>query len=243
MSDVMKKIILYAAVLFSAVSCKVEYGESGYLTSGQLQSYASDIVYVVVEDMRILNLLIDIDEYLSMTQEEQKDSPFYGLLMHEDGETLVMDLGAIDKTVFRTGGKSINGTGAVWTVENYPGGRSYYSSGVCASVECTGTDKWSMNTVADDQGIEMRFDIQKTGSTDTGRAFSMTFSGTETDGNYRSEFRNEDGACSYLYQGEQLTGTFAGSLIIDIYENGTRKDWCRVTCSEDWSIVMETSRD
>ena len=71
MSDVMKKIILYAAVLFSAVSCKVEYGESGYLTSGQLQSYASDIVYVVVEDMRILNLLIDIDEYLSMTQEEQ----------------------------------------------------------------------------------------------------------------------------------------------------------------------------
>ena len=68
MSDVMKKIILYAAVLFSAVSCKVEYGESGYLTSGQLQSYASDIVYVVVEDMRILNLLIDIDEYLSMTR-------------------------------------------------------------------------------------------------------------------------------------------------------------------------------
>ena len=227
----MKRTILYIAAALSVFSCKVE---DGYyyrqLDSDRLEKYAEGIyLSYVCGELDMMMRLLDIDHFISLSPEEQRESPLAGKVFHVDGNTLVIEQ-VFSEARISTGGKRLLETGAGWTVENFCSdmGCSYLQPSLLyAEVACKEEGVWEILMRTSDSS-ECVMEITMT-SDDVGMTGKFTVSGHEisSDG-YRSVFSNTGDAFSYSI----ISGSsdITGILSIDIYCGGLLKDWCVITC-------------
>ena len=136
------------AAALSVFSCKVE---DGYyyrqLDSDRLEKYAEGIyLSYVCGELDMMMRLLDIDHFISLSPEEQRESPLAGKVFHEDGNTLVIEQ-VFSEARISTGGKRLLETGAGWTVENFCSdmGCSYLQPSLLyAEVACKGDGVWEI---------------------------------------------------------------------------------------------------
>ena len=261
------------AAALSVFSCKVE---DGYyyrqLDSDRLEKYAEGIyLSYVCGELDMMMRLLDIDHFISLSPEEQRESPLAGKVFHVDGNTLVIEQ-VFSEARISTGGKRLLETGAGWTVENFCSdmGCSYLQTGGKRLLE-TGAG-WTVENFCSDMGcsylqssllyaevackeegvweILMRtadssecvMEITVT-SDDVGRTGKFTVSGHETSSDgYRSVFSNTGDAFSYSNSIISGSSDIAGTLSIDIYSGDLLKDWCMITCDESGRVWYRTSR-
>lgn len=238
-------MILYMAAALSVFSCKVE---DGYyyrqLDSDRLEKYAEGIyLSYVCGELDMMMRLLDIDHFISLSPEEQRESPLAGKVFHEDGNTLVVEQGFSEARI-STGGKRLLETGAGWTVENFCSdmGCSYLQSSLLyAEVACKEEGVWEiLMRTADSSECVMEITVT---SDDVGRTGNFTVSGHETSSDgYRSVFSNTGDAFSYSNSIISGSSDIAGTLSIDIYSGDLLKDWCMITCDESGRVWYRTSR-
>ena len=94
MKEVMRKTILFAAVLLSVSSCKVDDGNYNIVDSLKLSEYGSNVVISYIEPCAsMMFFLLELDTFEAMTSEEQKESWLNGFVLHLDENTLSMENG------------------------------------------------------------------------------------------------------------------------------------------------------
>ena len=134
----MRKTILFAAVLLSVFSCKVDDGNYNIVDSLKLSEYGSNVVISYIEPCAsMMFFLLELDTFEAMTSEEQKESWLNGFVLHLDENTLSMETGYYEAT-FHTGGKSIRDAGTEWKVDNYCGYYYYNNYAFDVVVRCAG---------------------------------------------------------------------------------------------------------
>ena len=261
---VMKKYLLYVILLFSVISCKVEEGNGFVVSDKTLVNYGSTVLDTyILPCAESLVRMIDVDEYLSLSPEEQEKSWLHGRIFPGEEESTFIYSSGTDgyldfyngMTEIHTRGKSIRETGAEWSAEGFTdiGGLNYYSGAVMfATFRCNGEDSWSVTADIYELCVEMQLEF--TGMTKSGNGYRGMFevSGKETGGDgYVSEFSSQDGPCTYIYEypeDEYLSGTgrAVGTFVINILKDGQEKDWCMITCWEkdgNHGVVYDVSRE
>lgn len=258
----MKRFLPFAAVLLSAVSCKVDEGEDFMVTDDTLINYGRTVLSsYILPGAEYMVLMLDVDEYLSLPPEEQEKSRLHGKVFPGEGNTFVYSaegedyLDFYEGTVIDTGGKSIMETGAEWSAENFYGidGLYYYSGAYMdATFKCEGEGSWSVKARIEEFGVEMQLDFTGMSKIDSTYAGTLEVSGKETAGNgYVSEFSSVDGPCTYVYDDDgydwdtACIGKVVGKFLVNISRDGLEKDRCVIVCQEDggdYSIYYEVSR-
>lgn len=249
MKEVMRKTILFAAVLLSVFSCKVDDGNYNIVDSLKLSEYGSNVVISYIEPCAsMMFFLLELDTFEAMTSEEQKESWLNGFVLHLDENTLSMETGYYEAT-FHTGGKSIRDAGTEWKVDNYCGYYYYNNYAFDVVVRCAGDGVWRITSEVPATDADVRMEITAEESPD-GFTGTFTVSGSETSSDgYKALFSNSDSPCVFTYSRpdeEGLTGpdfNMSGVISVDIYDGQGLKDWCVVDYSSDGQTSFRTSRD
>lgn len=245
----MKKTIIFLFAAMSLVSCRIDEGENDLVDSWRLAEYGDRLMLYVESGANMLVTLLEIDKYESMSPEEQNGSWLDGILLHVDGNTVVIDNGYNANPVIHTGGKSLREPGAEWKIENYRDLIFYYSvNDLNASVTCTGPGEWSVVSGMESPDLQIRMDITAEEGPE-GYDGTFTVEGQEVSGTgYVAEFSNSDGPCSFAFSHVEDENTspdisVTGNYSINIFEGQSLKDWIRMSYSEDGRVTVETSRD
>lgn len=173
----MKKIFIYFFIVMAAVSCRLDMGGGSHRTPDAVTLYTSRTMYDwVVNTASFMDLALEIDEYVSLSEEERKDARYDHLrqnLRRIDGNTLSYDY----SIVIYTDGR-LNDAGSVWRFEVKREYLTYYlmqNYGICPEnamsdgdyavdwvMENTGADSWRI-TVNEPYMVNMTADFKVSG--------------------------------------------------------------------------------
>ena len=261
MKGIFKSASVAVAVMM-AISCEIADGNLNPLTRKELEEYASALYrnhVLLPADMT--ELAIELDAYISMTDEQrQKDSCFHKKV-HEIGEGVYQLLDEYVTCVVDTGGESVWDKGAEWIFVEY-NSRSFVGSNYERRWNAWITEEVKLTFDNDTLGEAMLM-VQVEGlsgnvlmalkSRENGdNIWNLSVHGTEVGSNgLRSEYGSGIGTGGVTLRTSPRTedaGTYSrsklsdGEFYVDIYDDDVKIDWVLVHLRSGSSNIYETSR-
>lgn len=255
----MKRIFIALTVVAGLVSCEVRESDISPVDSYELFNYTSGVCgnYVTVP-VELLELLLDFDEYMSMTDVDKEGDPrFFGKVEVIDDNVYRFNdqwERAIQCTV-DTQGRSLREKGAVWVLASLSAWKFdedealtlFYDYSLPAYTEIRMTDvENSVWTI----GYKDEFDtVLKYKGQEDGRDFwEVTAKGKCLSGNPKLTARFTTGdsplevrerkMSEYGYHGN----TYKGKFELHTYNGDNVLDYCLVTFRPGFTTQYETSR-
>ena len=256
------KIAAVAIAALMAISCKVEERSINVLTYKELEEYASALYrnhVLLPADM--VDFAIELDAYISMTEEQQADDFRFYRKIEEVSEGVYRLQGDFVSCLVDTGGDSVWEDGAVWTFSEYSS-RSFVGINYGSRWHAWITEEVKVIFNADTKGEAMlvaqhespngkvmmalksreeganTWDLSVQG-TDVGTNGLITEYGSgigTRDIELRTAPREED---SNRYSRSKI---YDGTFYVDIYNGDVRIDWVIVHLRFGSSNIYETSR-
>lgn len=270
----MKRIFTFIIAAVSTammLSCEVLERNMSPLGHDQLKSYAGELyANSVVLPVRMTQVAIGLDEYLSQTDQQQTDNPdFHGYVSHVGGNEYRFDDGYVSCTV-DTGGKSVMEDGAQWryssfkaSVKVFGGSGDMYSNGgwsswitqeVCITFKADPSDDFilvaqvempggtSVVAFKSRDGLSWFWNVSVEGEDIGNDGFKSEYTTGRDTGGINIETFIDEGMDKYDRLQRVYRCFATGMFYVDIYKGTEMIDWVEMTLHPDKSTYYKTSR-
>lgn len=256
------KATIVAIVAMIAISCEIAEGNVNALPRKELEEYAAALYRNhVLLSADMVDLSIELDAYISMTDEQKAEDTLFCGKVHELSEGVYQLLDEYVTCVVDTGGESVWDEGAEWTFIEY-NSRSFVGSTSGRRWNAWITDEVKLTFNADtlgeailmvqsesaDGSVLMALKSRENGV----NTWSLSVQGTDMGSNgLRAEYGSgigTGGISLKTAEREDNAGRYSrskhsdGVFYVDIYDGSTKIDWVIIHLRSDSSNIYETSR-